>query len=331
MTARDLADRRAALSRIAAGAAAFAVAPNLLAQSGWPEKTITIVTPFGSAVDQTARLVAADLGKRLGAAVIVEQKYGGSGTIGMRAIARAPADGYVIGMGTTTSMTSAPHLMKNIGYDPLKSFTYLGIIMTSRQVLVVSPALGVNSIQELIALAKSKPGQLNFGSSGTGGSIHLAVELFNSAAGIKTQHIPFKTGTESDTAVLAGHVQYTIQSLPNSLALIQAGRLKALAVTGEGRHAALPDVVNLNEANIPGRIPDQFFGLVGPANMPPGVTARLLRAIAEMQAESAFQETIARSGSVPSRVLGDDFRKIAEADSEVWGSLIRHLGISLES
>jgi len=324
--------RRTALFQIAAGAAALAAFPGrLLAQGAWPERPITLITPFGGAVDILARLIAADLGRRLGQNVIVEQKIGGSGTIGMAAVARAHPDGYTIGMGTTTSLTSAPHLIKSPGYDVEKSFTYLGLIQTSRQVLTVSPKLGVDTLQDFIALAKSKPGSLNFGSSGVGNSIHLAVEQFNAAAGIKAVHVPFKTGNETDAAMMAGDVQYTIASLATSLPLIQAGRIKALAVTGEGRDPALPNVPNLQESGLPARIPDQLFGMVGPANMPAPVTSKLLKAVADMQADPTFQEAVRRGGGVPSQVHGESFRKVALNDSQTWGDLIKRLGITLSS
>ncbi|OUL99596.1 Bug family tripartite tricarboxylate transporter substrate binding protein [Variovorax sp. JS1663] len=324
--------RRAALFQIAAGTAALAAFPGrLLAQGNWPEKPITLISPFGGAVDILARLIAADLGRRLGQNVIVDLKLGGSGTIGMAAVARAQPDGYTIGMGTTTSLTSAPHLIKNPGYDVEKSFTYLGLIQTSRQVLTVSPKLGVDTLQDFIALAKAKPGTLNFGSSGVGNSIHLAVEQFNAAAGIKAVHVPYKTGNETDAAMMAGDVQYTIASLATSLPLIQAGRIKALAVTGEGRDPALPNVPNLTESGLAARIPDQLFGMVGPANMPAPVSAKLLKAVADMQADPAFQESVRRGGGLPSQVHGESFRKLALGDSQIWGDLIKRLNITLNS
>lgn len=324
--------RRTALVRIAAGAGALALSSGrLFAQGIWPDRPITLITPFGGAVDVLARLIAADLGSRLGQTVIVEQRIGGSGTIGMAAVARARPDGYTIGMGTTTSLTSAPHLIKNPGYDVEKSFTYLGLIQTSRQVLTVSPKLGVDTLQDFIALAKSRPGTLNFGSSGVGNSIHLAVEQFNAAVGVKAVHVPFKTGNETDTAMIAGQVQYTIASLATSLPLIQAGRIKALAVTGEGRDPALPNVPNLSESGLPVRIPDQLFGMVGPASMPAPVTSKLLKAVADMQADPAFQESVRRTGGVPSLVHGEVFRKLALGDSQTWGDLIKRLGITLSS
>jgi tripartite-type tricarboxylate transporter receptor subunit TctC len=324
--------RRAALVQLAAGAAAVTAMPRFaFAQGAWPEKPITIISPFGAAVDSVARILGADLGQRLGTSIVVEQKLGASGTIGMAAVARAAPDGYTLGMGTTTALTSAPHLMKNPGYDVEKSFTYLALIQTTRQVLTVSPSLGVNTLQEFIALAKSRPGQLNFGSSGIGNSIHLAVEQFNSAAGIKAVHVPFKTGNETDAAMVAGQVHYTFAALSTSLAMIQAGRIKALAVTGEGRDPALPDAVNLKEAGLPAHIPEQFYGLVGPAGMPPAVVAKLTKALGETLANPAFQEQIRKMGAIPSRLTGDDFRKVVQADSQTWGSLIKRLGITLNS
>lgn len=332
MRASQVPGRRTALIQIAAGAAAIAAAPaRVFAQPGWPDKTISIITPFGAAVDILARLIAADLGQRLGANIIVEQKLGGSGTIGMAAVARAPADGYTLGMGTTTALTSAPHLIKSAGYDVQKSFTYLGLIQTTRQVLTVSPSLGVNTLQEFIALAKSKPGQLNFGSSGVGNSIHLACEQFNAAAGITAVHVPFKTGNETDAAIIGGQVQYTFAALSTTLGMIQAGKIKPLAVTGEGRDPALPNVINLKEAGLPARIPEQFYGLVAPANLPPAITAKLAKAIGEMQANPAFQEQVRKLGGMPAQLNGEEFRKTVLADSQTWGDLIKRLNITLAS
>ncbi|HTH80774.1 MAG TPA: tripartite tricarboxylate transporter substrate binding protein [Ramlibacter sp.] len=331
MRALKVSGRRQALVQIAAGAAAMVAGPRVFAQSGWPDRTITIVTPFGAAVDILARLIAADIGPRLGANVIVEQRLGGSGTIGMAFVARAPADGYTLGMGTTTALTCAPLLMKNPGYDVQKSFTYLGLVQNTRQVLTVSPALGVNTVQEFIALAKSKPGQLNFGSSGVGNSIHLACELFNSATGIKAVHVPFKTGNETDAAIIGGQVQYTFAAVSSTLGMIQAGKIKPLAVTGETRDPALPNVITLREAGLPTRIPEQFYGLVAPAGVPPAITAKLDKAIAEMQANPAFQEQVRKLGGIPAQLNGEEFRKVVIADSQTWGGVIKQLNITLSS
>lgn len=322
--------RRAALGGIASLAAgslgslplgAFAQA------ASYPERPITIISPFGGAVDILARLIVAQLNKRLNGNVIVDLKLGGSGTIGLAAVARAAPDGYTIGMGTSTALTSAPHLIKNPGYDIEKSFTYLGLIQTSRQVLVVSPALGVNTVQEFIALAKSKPGQFNFGSSGIGNSIHLAAEEFNHAVGIKAVHIPFKAGPETDAAIMAGQVQYTFASVPTSIGLIRGGKLKPLVVTGDSRDPSLPDVPSLKEVGSPAKLPDQMFGMVAPVGIPAPILAKLSKAIQDMQADPEFQAAVKRGGGIPSTVFGDDFRKQTLADSKQWGDLIKRLGI----
>ena len=242
------------------------------------------------------------MGKLLNSNVIVDVKLGASGTLGMAAVARAAPDGYTIGMGTTTSMTSAPHLIKNIGYDVIKSFTYLGVIQTTRQVLVVSPQLGVSTVQEFVALAKSKPGQLNFCSSGLGNSIHLAAEQFNASVGIRATHVPYKTGPETDAAIIAGNVQYAWQAVPSSIGLIQGGRIKALAVTGETRDPTLPNVPSIKESGYNVLLPEQLYGMVVPANLPSAVHARLSKAIADMTADPAFQESVRKGGGVPSQM-----------------------------
>jgi len=328
MTDRPLVTRRTAIISGGLAAASLGAMPlAALAQGAYPEKPITLVSPFGGAVDFLARLIVVQLNQRLNGNVIVDLKLGGSGTIGLAHVARAAPDGYTIGMGTSTALTSAPHLIKSPGYDVARSFTYLGLIQTSRQVLVVSPQLGVNTLAEFIALAKSKPGALNFGSSGIGNSIHLAAEEFNSAVGIKAVHIPFKTGPETDAAIIGGEVQYTFASVPTSLGLINAGKLKPLVVTGETRDPSLPSVPSLKEAGSPAALPDQLFGMVAPANLPPAVLAKLGKAIQDMQADPVFQEAVRKGGGIPSQVYGDDFRKLVLADSKRWGDLIKRLGI----
>lgn len=324
--------RRAATLRLAAmagGAAGLVAAPSLaLAQTNWPERPITLITPFGGAVDTLARLIALHLSRNLNGNMVVDLKLGGSGTIGMAAVARAAPDGYTIGMGTSTSMTSAPHLIKNTGYDVSKSFTYLGLIQTTRQVLVVSPALGVNNVAEFIALAKSRPGKLNFGSSGLGNSIHLAAEQFNAEVGIQAVHIPYKTGPETDAAILSGDVHYAWQSVPSSIGLIQAGRIKPLAVTGDTRDATLPDVPSLKETGHPVLLPEQLFGMVAPANLPPAILAKLSKAIQVMTADAEFQAAVRKGGGMPSQMGGDEFAKVVQRDSKLWGDLIKRLGIT---
>ena len=332
MTQSPTMSRRAASIRLAAMAGAglgLAALPSLSrAQAAWPERPITLISPFGGAVDTLARLIAQHLGRLLNGSMIVDVKLGASGTLGMAAVARAAPDGYTIGMGTTTSMTSAPHLIKNLGYDVIKSFTYLGVIQTTRQVLVVSPALGVNTVAEFIALAKSKPGQLNFGSSGLGNSIHLVAEQFNSSVGIQAVHIPFKTGPETDTAIMGGNVQYAWQSVPSSIGLIQGGRIKALAVTGDTRDPSLPGVPSVKEAGYNILLPEQLFGMVAPANLPPAIHAKLSRAIADMCADPAFQDSVRKGGGMPSQVGGEEFRRLVARDSQMWGDLIKRLGIT---
>ena len=325
-----LINRRAAAARIAAVAGgALGLGPaTLFAQASYPDRPITLISPFGGAVDILARSIVLQLNKRLNTNVIVDLKLGGSSTIGLAAIARAAPDGYTIGMGTSTALTSAPHLIKSPGYDIRNSFTYLGLIQTAHQVLVVAPSLGVNTVQEFIALAKSKPGQLNFGSSGIGNSIHLAAEEFNHAIGIKAVHIPFKTGPETDAAILAGEVHYTFASVPTSIGLINGGKLKPLVVTGDSRDPALPTVPSLKEIGSPAALPDQLFGMVAPAGLPAPVLAKLGKAIQDMQADPEFQASVRKGGGIPSTAFGDDFKKMVLADSKQWGDLIKRLGIT---
>lgn len=312
MNHSDKISRRAATLRLAAmagGAASLGALPSLaFAQSNYPERPITLIAPFGGAVDFLARQIALHMAKTMNGSMIVDVKLGGSGT--------------------STAMTSAPHLIKNPGYDVVKSFTYLGLIQTTRQVLVVSPALGVNTVAEFIALAKSKPGKLNFGSSGIGNSIHLAAEQFNADVGIQAVHVPYKTGPETDAAIMAGDVHYAWQSVPSSIALLTSGRTKGLAVTGDSRDPALPNVPSLKEAGYNVLLPDQLFGMVAPANLPAPVLAKLNQAVQAMTADPEFQAIVRKGGGTPSQVGGDEFAKIVQRDSKLWGDLIKRLNIT---
>lgn len=304
------------------------------AQTGaYPNKPVRLIVPAapGGGADFLARIVSTKLQEQTGQSFVVDNRAGASGTIAADLTAKAPADGYTLLLGQSTSMAIAPHLYAKLPYDTLRDLRAVTLVAEVPNILVVHPSVPAKTVKELIALAKAKPGTLNFGSSGVGNSIHLAVEQFNAAVGIKAVHVPFKTGNETDTAMIAGEVQYTIASLATSLPLIQAGRIKALAVTGEGRDPALPNVPNLSESGLPVRIPDQLFGMVGPANMPAPVTSKLLKAVADMQADPAFQESVRRTGGVPSLVHGEAFRNLALSDSQTWGDLIKRLGITLSS
>ena len=293
----------------------------------------TLVSPFppGGPTDTLARVLAEGLSARYKTPAVVENATGAAGNIGMEKVKRAKGDGHTLLVIPAGNLTINPTLMPNFPFDIRKDFVPVTMLAAAPNVIVTGKASGIRSIAELIARAKAKPGTLNFGSSGVGNSIHLAVEQFNAAVGIKAVHVPFKTGNETDTAMIAGEVQYTIASLATSLPLIQAGRIKALAVTGEGRDPALPNVPNLSESGLPVRIPDQLFGMVGPANMPAPVTSKLLKAVADMQADPAFQESVRRTGGVPSLVHGEAFRNLALSDSQTWGDLIKRLGITLSS
>lgn len=322
---------RKTLLTLAIASGLLAPAASLHAQA-YPNRAIRFIVPYppGGGADITCRMIAQKMQEIMGQNVIVENRPGASEIVGNEALARSAPDGYTVGF-ISNSLPINAVLQPKLPYDTERDFIPITRLVNVPLVMVVNPGIGVNSIKELVALAKAKPGTLNFGSSGVGNSIHLAVEQFNAAVGIKAVHVPFKTGNETDTAMIAGEVQYTIASLATSLPLIQAGRIKALAVTGEGRDPALPNVPNLSESGLPVRIPDQLFGMVGPANMPAPVTSKLLKAVADMQADPAFQESVRRTGGVPSLVHGEAFRNLALSDSQTWGDLIKRLGITLSS
>lgn len=262
--------------------------------------------------------------------VVVEPKLGASGTIAMAHLARVNPDGYTLAVGTNTTLTSAPHLYKSPGYDVGKSFTYLGVMFTTRQMLVVSPKLNVGSLRELIALAKSRPGQLNFGSPGLASGAHLAAEHLCAAAGMQAVHVPYRSGTDVETAILAGDVHFTFNSLSVSIGLVKSGRLRALALTGSGRDPRLADVPTLEEEGFKDLISDQFYGILAPANLPSDVEGRLTAGLRNVALDPAYQEALRKTGADPSALNAAQFRNLVERDSRTWGALIRRLNVAQE-
>ncbi|MBK7660918.1 MAG: tripartite tricarboxylate transporter substrate binding protein [Betaproteobacteria bacterium] len=264
------------LARAAAAILALALPASALAQA-WPAKPLKIIVPYspGGTTDLLARLVGAELAKRLGQPVVVENKPGANGMIGSDLVAKAPPDGYTMGIASPGSHAANQSLYKDIPYDTVKSFTPVSLAVSAPMLLVAHPSLGVSSVKELIAAAKAKPGTISYASGGSGSSQHLAMEYFKLMAGIDMNHVPYKGSAASYPDLLGGNVLTEIDVMPTALPPVKAGRLKGLATGSAKRLPMLPDLPTIAEAGVPGYEYAAWYGFVAPANLPKDVLAKL--------------------------------------------------------
>lgn len=282
---------RAARLVLAAAAVCCGMVPPGTVWAAYPETALRFIVPFapGGAADGVSRLIASELGKQLGQPLVVDNRAGSGGVVGIATAARAAPDGYTLLMGSVT-MASAPALYDTLPFDPIKDFAPVIIVGRSPYVLVVSPDFPAKSLKELIALAQAHPGKYNFGSAGTGSSIHLAGELFKSTAHVNIVHVPYKGAGPATTALLAGQVQIMFGSLMEMIPLIQAGKLRALAVTSEERTPLAPDLPTMKESGLPGYQITGWYGLFVPVATPAPIVAQIHDAAARALATPRMQE-----------------------------------------
>jgi tripartite-type tricarboxylate transporter receptor subunit TctC len=310
---------------------AFAAAAPAIAQT-WPARPITMVVPFppGPALDLVARLVGLKLADALGQAVVTENRTGANGMIGANLVARAPPDGTMLLMTTASTHVTAVHLMKNLSYDPIKDFTPIVAAVEPVTCLVVSGALPVNSVPELIAYAKAHPGELSYGSSGVGSVFHLMGELFNQTAGVKIKHVPYRGVAPALQDVIAGHIPLAYLSIANVLGVADQGSVKILAVLEPRRFPLRPQIPSMSEA-VPGfRKPSSWFGLFGPAALPSPITSRLN---AETIKALNAPDILGKLNDNGMAVIGgtpDDFRALIEDGIVRYGAIIQAAGIQPE-
>jgi tripartite-type tricarboxylate transporter receptor subunit TctC len=329
--AMNLSSIRLAGRAVALCAAALALAGPALAQD-YPRRPVTIIVPFtaGGATDLSARLVAQLLSKQLGQPFLVDNRAGASGMIGMSAVARAAPDGYTLGWGGNSPMSVSPHLSKNPPYDPTKAFAPISLAAISSWIMVTRPDLPVNSVAELIALARSQPGKLTFASSGTGSAPHLMGELFKTATGTDLLHVPFKGEIDGFNAMMAGQVDMMMGSTSTATPLVKAGRLKGLAVTTPRRDAVVPNIPTVAEAGVPELTFEIFFGLVAPAGTPAPVVARLAAAMRQAVADPGYRDTMEKAGIHATGSTPEEFQALLARHNERWLSIIKRNNISAE-
>lgn len=263
-------------------AATLACAVPVAAET-YPSRAVRIVVPFppGGITDVLARQVAEALRPRLGVPVLIDNRPGASGTIGAHFVARAAPDGYTLLFGTRSTFSAAPAIYERLPYDPARDFTPVARVAGVASVLIVHPALGIDSVAAIRSAARRAPGELTFGSAGPGTSQHLAGELFNSLAGTRMTHVPYRGGAQALTDLAGGHIDMMFESVPTALPFIRSGAVTAIATTTAQRVQALPDLPTIAESGLPGYELTWWFGLAGPANLPQAALQRLAGALRE--------------------------------------------------
>ncbi|HYD57634.1 MAG TPA: tripartite tricarboxylate transporter substrate binding protein [Burkholderiales bacterium] len=297
----------------------------------YPNRPVKLVVPFppAGATDVVGRLIATKLGERLGQGVVVDNKPGAGGTIGSDLVAKSPADGYTLLIATSSTHSIGPVLQK-LPYDPIKDFAPITHVANVPNVLVVSPTLPVQSVKELVALAKAKPGQLNFASSGVGTIVHLNGELFKMISGTDIVHVPYKGTALSIPDVASGNIAMLFDSLASVMPHIKSGKVRPIAVNAAKRQALLPEIPTLSEAGMPQFDRYTWFGLFAPAGTPPEIVARVQReVVAALQAPDLL-ERFAGVGAEPVGSTPAEFVERIRSDATRWAQVIRAANVKVQ-
>ncbi|WP_270933541.1 Bug family tripartite tricarboxylate transporter substrate binding protein [Falsiroseomonas oryzae] len=319
--------RRSAL--LLPAAALPAATPGTAVAQAWPQRTVTLVSPWppGGSNDTFSRLIAQRLAAAFGQPVIVENRPGATGTIGAAQVARAPADGYTLVMGSSPTHATAAAIIPGLTYDPVRDFAPVTMVATVQNVLVVNPALPVASVQELIALARREPGRLSFASAGNGSSQHLSGEMFKVMTGVDMLHVPYRGAAPAVADIVAGHIQLGFHNMPDVVTLVRSGQLRALAVTGERRAPVLPDVPTVAEAGVPGYAAAVWFGVFAPAGTPRPIIDRLHAEISRALADPEIKGRLDALGNEVSGMGPDAFAAYVRAEVGRWGDIVRRAGV----
>jgi tripartite-type tricarboxylate transporter receptor subunit TctC len=297
----------------------------------YPTRPIRVIVPFspGGAVDGPMRVIAQELGKRLGQAVTVENKPGAGATIGTEVVAKSPPDGYTLLLASQTNAISGA-LYKQLSYDPVEDFAPISLLGREPGVLVVSPALPVRTFAEFVAYAKAHPGELDYASSGNGSGQHLFAALLWSQTGLKLNHVPYKGSGQATTDLLGGRIPVSIPGTAGMVAHIKAGKLRPLAVTGAKRSPQLPDVPTLQELGVTGYEAYVWMGLLAPKGTPPAIVDKLHRAVVAALASDEVKTYMATAGIEIVGSTPAEFASFFRAERELWGRVVRETGAKIE-
>jgi tripartite-type tricarboxylate transporter receptor subunit TctC len=313
--------------------ALFAAATLLQAQNAaFPERPVRIVVPQtpGSTVDVFARLIGQKLNEKWGVPVIIDNRPGAGGVISMEMVSKAPADGYTLTLTTEGMITIVPHLQRELHYSALSDFAPVTRVASAPYVLVVNASLPVSSVGDLIALAKAKPGQINYASGGNGTGTHLSGELFRLMAHINIVHVPYRGASVGLTDVISGQVQMMFTGLPVALEQVRGGQLKALAVTTRRRSLVLPDVPTVSESGLAGYEVAPWWGVLAPTATPRAVISKLHADIADILKLDTLKEQLARQGAEPIGDSPDEFFATLKLEYDNWGKVVKEAGIRVE-
>jgi len=317
--------------RWALGALFACIAIGASAQA-YPTRPIRLVVPFPAAgtTDILARAAAQKLTEAFGQAVVVDNRPGAGGNIGSDLVAKSAPDGYTLLMGTVGTHAINPSLYSKMPYDHIKDFVPVVLVAGVPNVLVVNPALPVNSVADLIKLAKDKPGTINFASSGSGTSIHLSGELFKTMAGVDMMHVPYKGSSPALTDLIGGQVQIMFDNLPSSLPQIKGGKLRAVAVTSMKRAPALPDVPTINESGLPGFEASSWFGILAPAGTPAPIVARINAEVNKWLQSADAREKLLGQGAEAAGGSPEQFAAYIRSETEKWAKVVKASGAKVD-
>jgi len=322
--------KKAPALTVAAVLLGAALAPVAQAAQPWPSQPIRLIVPYppGGSVDNLARLLAPALGQRLGQTIVIENKAGASGTIGVDATVRATPDGNTFGFGVPGAITGLPHVMK-VPYD-VGSIQYVSLVARIPQVIMVNPSLPDKTLAAFVSSAKQHPGKYNYGSAGNVTTPHLGGELLKQQTGIDIMHVPYKGAAPAVTALLSNEVQMFPGDASAALGFIKAGKLRALAVASPERFEGLPDVPTTREAGFPGVIVESNYGIIAPTGTPKDIVDKMADAIAKSLADPALRQKMIDQGAMPAATTPDQYRALMESESKKWGDVIRRGKLGVE-
>lgn len=298
----------------------------------YPVKLLRMIVPNppGGGVDIIARLVGNKLAERMGQPVVVENRAGAGGTIGVAAVAQATADGYTLGMGVTATLAIAPAMYRRLPYDPLKDLDPVTLIATLPMILTVHPSLPVKSVKDLLGLARARPGQIDYSSGGNGTPPHLAGELFKTLARVDIRHIPYKGGPPAIIASVSGEVSFMFANALPVLPHIKGGRLRAIAVTSSHRAGAFPDLPTIAESGVPAYHAVQWYGVIAPAGTPRTIVERLNREVRQALQLADVRAPLEAEGADLSDTTPEQFRQFIEQELARWGKVVRDSGAQID-
>lgn len=313
-------------------AAAAALLPALGVAQSYPDRPIRVIVPVpaGGTPDVVARMVQPGLTNLLGQQLVIDNRGGAGGLIGAELAAKAVPDGYTLFFSSPGSLTILPHLQKQVAYDTLRDFAPISLVSIGPFLLITHPSLPVKTVKDLLALAKSEPGKLNYASAGNGAANHLAMELFKSMAGVNITHVPYKGAPQAITDLIGGSVNLMFNSIPPVLQHIKSGRLRLIGVSSAKRSPQLPDVPTVSEAGVPGYESITWFGLLAPAKTPKTIVARLNEVLVKVVRAPEMKSQLEIQGYDPVGSSAADFTAFIHAESEKYAKVVKLSGAKVD-